>query len=210
MMKNFAVLFIALTLISLTPAMAQDVFITNDKDATQAEQIPIDPNGKTPVSKDIANQFFEDCVTKENAIFTGDSQEMFCACTSAKITEEMSMEEIRTMFEDTPEGQDMRNLMLIRIYTPCMEFPIHDLVYKSCMGDKNLRSGLKKPRSTCECMGSEMAAFVVERAPASIIRELRLNPQNLDPMGSFLNGKSYNTQTLSVQQTCLSRHEYGR
>ncbi len=198
-------------IIDLNPTK-REVVPRNSKPQPEPKQIE-EPQAKTKeqtaVSSDMAKQYYNNCITQENSILTEESQEMLCACTSVKMTEEMSVEEIKTMFQNTKEGQHMRNVMLIRVYTPCMKFPARDLIYKSCSEDRAVSQNLKKPRKVCNCMADRMAEYTVEKAPDVITQAVRQDASNLDPLALLFDDVHFNAKSKTVMTQCLYKHEYG-
>ncbi len=181
----------------------------NPAPAVSKSAEPQKPEAKTAFDKDLAEKFYQDCISRPNAILTEESKKEFCACTSTKTMEEMSVEEIKTMFKDTASGQDMRNRMLIRVYTPCMGSPAKDLVYKSCIEDTAVSKNLKKPKAVCNCMASQMADYTVEHAPDVIIKALRHNAKDLDPLALLFEDTFFNAHAESVMTKCLYTQEFG-
>lgn len=238
-MRKAIAIFLLICLASFTEAWAQDVFIKRSNDGSQQKQsakvidlfpdkpvvenkskpqeepAPVEkeptdpPKTKTAFDKDLAEKFYQDCISRPNAILTEESKKEFCACTSTKTMEEMTVEEIQTMFKDTASGQNMRNRMLIRVYTPCMGYPAKDLVYKSCIEDTAVSKNLKKPKAVCNCMAGEMADYTVKHAPDVIIKALRHNAKDLDPLALLFEDIHFNAHAEGVTTRCIYTKEYG-
>lgn len=238
-MRKTIAIFLLACLALLPEASAQDVFIKRSGDGQQGQSTkvidlfpdkpvaenkspppenpapavskPTEPPSKTKTAfdKDLAEKFYQDCISRPNAILSEESKKEFCACTSTKTMEEMSVEEIKTMFKDTPGGQDMRNRMLIRVYTPCMGYPAKDLVYKSCIEDAAVNKNLKKPKAVCGCMAGKMADYTVEHAPDVIIKALRYNAKDLDPLALLFEDIHFNAHAEGVMTKCLYTQEFG-
>src|SRR5690606_17950523 len=116
---------------------------------------------QTAVSKEMANAYYNDCAAKADPRFSPDSLSAFCSCTSVQIMEKMSVEEVQTMGQNTQEGRNMLNKMLLDVYAPCMQYPVEDMVAGECLTDKKVETlgwqGDK--RALCGCMAAKTGAW---------------------------------------------------
>jgi hypothetical protein len=156
------------------------------------------------VSKALANSYYKNCVSTNHPILTGDSLQALCACTAAKLTEEMTVNEIEALFSNAPESQDARHKMLTSIYAPCMEYPVSDLITGNCMKNDELQRVVSNKAKLCGCIGNRMGAYIGKNASGIITTTLRDNPNVSDPLASFF--QSPNFQILSRQhlQACVA------
>ncbi|MEZ5919023.1 MAG: hypothetical protein R3D66_03620 [Alphaproteobacteria bacterium] len=53
----------------------------------------------------------------------GQHLQMMCACTSSKIPDVMTIQQMQALQTDTEEGQFQRNRMMMFVYAPCIEYP---------------------------------------------------------------------------------------
>ncbi|GJL84618.1 MAG: hypothetical protein DHS20C02_03930 [Micavibrio sp.] len=196
------------SIIDLNPQKPQEQ-VADKKPVIDDRELTSQLQGQTAVSKDMVNTYYKNCIAQKNATLSTESQELLCSCTSVKMADEMSVEEIQTMFEDTPAGQKMRNVMLVSVYAPCMKFPAHDLLYKNCTEDKAVSQNLKKSQAVCECLATNMADYTTENAPAVISKALKKNPENVDPLALLFDDLHFNSQSKTVLTRCLYKHEYG-
>lgn len=187
----------AVLLLSLTCASAQDVYIKKDKPA---------PPAKEMTATEMANTYFENCQKKQSAIMTNDTQEMLCACTAAKLSENMTVAEMEAMYTDTPEGQNMRNKMLLQVYAPCIEYPTHDLVLKGCL-ENDVK--LKRKKQVCGCMAQNMSNYISVNAQSALISALQENPKSTDPLSTLLQSPTFAAQAQQTLAACVQQHELG-
>jgi hypothetical protein len=175
------------------------------------EPPPLEPvftiDESQPVGPQFANAYFESCMKAEHKSFTPQGKEMMCGCTSAKILEELSEEELRVMGANTPEGQIVRDKITIHVYAPCISFPTSDLIYTRCMQDVAVKSMLKKHAEVCACLGEGMAEWVNKNSQTFMAATLRREPNNLDPLGGLIDSYGFKQQEKAYMQHCIQTHE---
>src|SRR5690606_25980766 len=90
---------------------------------------------QTQVSKETANEYFNNCVkaASPQQPVSVQTQEMLCACTAARLTQFFSMEDMKTMTGPDPSAARIAyNKMIIDIYAPCMEEPTREYYTGVC------------------------------------------------------------------------------
>ncbi len=204
------------------PAAAQDTFLKPNPSTRQAapapapeqqidemlgQQTPQVPTLKT--SADYANAYYNNCVRQQHPVMKGEDLELLCACTSAKFSEVMTVEQAKAMNEDTPEGQFQRNRMMMFVYAPCIEFPTRAMIMHSCLSDPKARYSMKNPQATCSCLANSVAEEMKSRAPGIIENSLRTNPKDLDPLATLMNSKTFDDVSRQHSMRCLQIHELG-
>ncbi len=160
----------------------------------------------------VAKRYTQNCLKKETDILKGDDLRMLCACTASKLQEKMTVEEIKAMTSDTPEGQVQRNRMVIDVYAPCMEYPSRALLMSQCA---SYQEGLKKTMKAgqvvngeviCACLAQNMAAYTAVNAQPILAQKLAVNPNDMDPMRDFLNSPEYQAQVNATFTGCVQQH----
>jgi hypothetical protein len=162
---------------------------------------------QTPISKDIANTYFKNCTQNRNEMMSEDTQVAFCSCTSVKMMEAMTLEEIQTMYEETQAGRNMLNKMLIEVYAPCISMPVQDLVGNNCLEDPKFKSlELKSPthEELCSCISKETGDWLSLRGRLLMKSILEKNPNIQDPIGPVMNSKEFQDQSYQHLTQCMS------
>lgn len=165
----------------------------------------------TESMESVAKRYNENCLKKKSEIVKGDDLRMLCACTASKMQEKMTIEEIQTMTQDTPEGQVQRNRMVIDVYAPCMEYPSRALLMNQCAA---YQANLKKTQgglaingeAICGCLAQNMAAYVAVNAQPVLAQKLAANPNDMDPLSEFLNSPEYQSQVNATFNGCIQQH----
>ena len=163
-------------------------------------------NGFTPVSKETANAYFNNCIAqKSEQSFSPQAQDMLCACTAARLTQFFSMEDMATMTnpQAAPDAQrGAFNKMLINIYAPCMEEPTREFHYNACITNPQTAQ-YGDPAKICRCMADEVATHIKINGPSVFEELVARNPNISDPMSALTDDPSFQTFAQSKLLGCL-------
>lgn len=226
--KYFAIMAVLVFAGNAIPSIAQDIFNTphdnvqaiepaaggdvfnkpnaSNAPATQAPAPAATQTGAVTENKEtaFAKAYYLNCKKQNQNALKPDTQELLCSCSAANLQAgKMSIAEIKQMRENTPVGQEMRNKMLVEIYAPCIEFPTHDLIKGSCLSDPKIKVATKNPAALCGCMADKVSRHLADNAQEIIRSELEKNPNNLDPLGIFLNSATYEQQSRQALMACV-------
>ncbi len=165
----------------------------------------ISAQAQTPIPKETANQYFENCIKippQEN--FSQESQNMFCACTAARMTQFFTVEDWNQIVQRGPKVREADNRMLVEVYAPCMEEPVRAHYYNTCISDPNsARYG--NPQTICTCLGNQMGAHI-QVSGQKIFREaLAENPNISDPMAYLLSQPEFQRFAQTKLTSCVKR-----
>lgn len=168
----------------------------------------MDAAAQTPVSNETANAYYANCAAMRDERMSEQTQQAFCACTSARIIEAMTMEELTVMYEQSQDGRNMLNKMLTEIYAPCMNFPVQDLVYDNCMKDDKLNSlNLKDPRmyELCGCMSMLSGEWFADKGGSLMASILEKDPNVTDPLGPIMDSKEFQSKSYEFMTRCMAK-----
>ena len=160
----------------------------------------------TPVDKTMANNFFASCLNRQDPRMSPDTQEAMCACNAAMIMQNMTVEEVQTMKEQTQAGRDMLNKMLLEVYTPCINYPVHDLVEAECLRNENIdKAGIAMPKAEiCGCTAKKMSEWFAKDGGALMRTILEKQPNIYDPIEPVMNSKAFKSQSYSIMIACMT------
>lgn len=159
---------------------------------------------QTPVSKDAANKYFAECVAGQSyGQLSPNAQNMLCACTAARMTQYMSIEDMQAMAsQDTAIARPAFNKMMVDIYAPCMEMPAQEYHYNACISDPKTAS-YGNPQKICECMSWEVANYMKSSGQQVFRDILARNPMITDPMGALADDPAFQQFAQSKLMSCL-------
>lgn len=161
---------------------------------------------QTPITKDVAAKYYKNCKAKPPGIMSGETQDMLCSCTAGKLMENLSIEDMRTMTEETQEGRNMLNKMLIEVYAPCMEFPVKDLILDQCLKDPQLRTMSKNLDGLCGCVASGTAEYIATNGPDVLRQVLAKTPNITDPLGPMMESDAFQKEVQGRTMKCLQTY----
>lgn len=162
---------------------------------------------ETPVSKETANAYFGNCMAKRDPRMTTKSQEELCACTAAKMTDVMTMEDIKRMSQQTQEGVQSFNLMMTHVYMPCIGAPVHDLLMTECLANKKIdQQGFKVDKGDlCGCISDRTGKWMADQGPAMMEIILKKNPHITDPIQPIMDSPDFRREQMDNLLRCVMK-----
>ncbi len=160
---------------------------------------------QTPITKESANAYFADCVQKQSPdpSFKKESQDMFCACTAARLTTSYTMEDMTaTASPDPAIARPAFNKIIYDVYAPCMETPTFDYYYNTCATNPDT-SKYGNVKSICQCLGGSMAMHLRNNGQALFKDLLQRNPQMTDPMQALTSDPAFQSFAQRELTACL-------
>lgn len=144
-----------------------------------------------PITKEMANQYYNDCVSKQAAQnFPEEEHKFFCACTASKMMDNMTTEDIAAMTVPDETGRAATNYMIVKVYAPCMEYPAKAHYYNTCINNKTPAMG-NNPEKTCNCMAGKVAKHIGNNGEKIFTDILARNPNIADPMSALESDKEF-------------------
>ncbi len=150
-----------------------------------------------------AANYLINCTGTENPLLEGPSLRSFCECTAGNLKNKLSITEAKSIGQQTPEGQSARTRMLTDVYAPCMQYPVHALIYKNCISKPEVQAAAPAPEATCNCMAGGMAKYVAQYGPATIEQSVKINPDSADPLESLTNSPEFDAESRRVLMGCI-------
>ena len=139
----------------------------------------------TPITKDMANNYYGSCMAKTTEGMSAESQKLLCACTAANMMNNMSVEDVKAMAQQDQNGRNATNKMVVDVYAPCIEYPAKEYYYNTCISNPQTAQMSKNPQGLCTCLGNEMASYLKANSRAVFQDLLMRNPAMVDPMSAL-------------------------
>jgi len=162
-------------------------------------------NAQTPVSKEIANTYFENCRAQSDPRISKETQDMLCACTAAQMTTSFTLEDMQNAQRQDALGRAAANKLIINIYAPCIEYPAKDYHYKSCISNPKTKLLGGSAKQICECTSNKLASHLKVNAKAMFADILKRTPNILDPMQALYDDPSFQKTLQSQLLGCIGR-----
>ena len=161
----------------------------------------------TPVSKEMANKYFNNCVqssAKTEQRFSPQAQQMLCACTAARMTQFFSMEDMQTMANTSdPNARVALNKMIINIYAPCMKEPMREYHYAQCISNPQTSQLTGNPQKMCACAADQLGIQMEVYGSQMFEKILSRNPTIEDPMSAVYSDPEFQTLAQNKALGCL-------
>ncbi|MCB9991717.1 MAG: hypothetical protein H6867_10190 [Rhodospirillales bacterium] len=165
--------------------------------------IALPAQAQTPISKDEANNFYYACKSKQDPRMSPETQDAMCACNAAMMVEHMSVEDVMTMKEQSQAGRDMLNKMLLEVYTPCINYPVQDLVQAECMRNPNMARAGGSLEQVCACAAEKTAQWFAKDGKTLMRQILERTPNILDPIEPIMESRDFKGASYSNMMACL-------
>ncbi len=167
--------------------------------------IGIPANAQTSISKEMGNQYFDSCIAKEDPRLTEGSQAALCSCTTVKMMETMSVEDIQIMAQQSQAGRNKLNYMLINVYAPCMLYPVTDLVTEECLKDPKMGVMLLKMDKDliCGCIAEMTGEWLSVNSGDIIERLLKEDPNLNDVISPIMESSEFRAQSYTNLVACM-------
>lgn len=155
-------------------------------------------HAQTPITDEMTEAFYHDCVRIENEEMSAGTHDIFCQCTAQKMQENLSVEDVHTMRGNGQSARNALNDMMIKVYAPCMEFPVHDLIYNRCMKEE-----MRAKKGICGCLAGKMSAYTAQTAQETLGDVLKKNPNITDPMEPIVNSGAFARTEKKLVLECI-------
>lgn len=159
----------------------------------------------TPISKDAANAYYENCNAQQADGLSNKSKEYLCACTAAKMMERMTVEDIKAMSEQSEAGRKAMNYMIVKVYAPCMNYPAKDHYYNTCLSNPKTQALSRNPQALCNCMSGKVADYLGANGSEIFADILSRNPNVVDPMVALTEDSKFQNYTQSQLLSCVTK-----
>ena len=220
-MKPFLSLAVLL-LMCVSTAHAANVWVnkneTTKKETQQNEELlELLDEAPAPVKKSrpepqnitqFANAYYKNCLKQGHPALDENGLNMLCACTSANISKNMTVQNMRDMQTNSAEGHTQRARVMMFSYAPCIEHPAKLLVTQQCLKDLQARATEKNYYEVCDCQGNGVAEFMRERMPRTIESGLNRNLANFDPLNLLLQSTAFEQESQYHRNRCAQKYRF--
>lgn len=156
----------------------------------------------TPVDRDTANKYYENCAAQSDPRFSEDTQKLFCACTAVKLMENYTIEDMQATARQDASARDATNKMITEVYAPCIRYPAKEYHFQTCATDPKTKL-LGNPQKLCACSADRVAEHLQENAQNMLAAILRKNPNIMDPMQALYDDPSFQRVIQSKVTGCI-------
>ena len=160
-------------------------------------------NAQTPVSKEIANNYFENCKSQSDPRFSPASQEMFCACTAAQMVENFTIEDMQASGRQDEIGRAATNKLIVNVYAPCIQYPAREYHYNTCVQNPKTKILGSNVEQICSCTSGQVAGYLAQNAQSLFKEILANNPTIADPMQALYDDAGFQKTVQGHLMSCI-------
>ena len=156
------------------------------------------------INRDEANEYFANCMSKKSDAVKVETLTTLCACTSARLMQSLTAEELHALSGKDAVAQAATHKMLTEVYAPCSETIAVDLINFECVNNEQLSDmnpDFDVPM-VCGCSARSAAAWYQGKGKALMAEILKANPNVTDPVPALLAHPQMKNQILSNLVAC--------
>jgi hypothetical protein len=204
---RFFLLLSFLTLLS-APAMAQDMLRDHRSQDPTAKLLD---DYEPQTLNDYANLYHESCVAAGEPSMK-DYVETQCTCTAAELPKFMTLNNMKTLFTQTGEGDFQQARVLLLAYIPCLYTTINEFIFDSCYYDENMRKKMLRPKKVCECYGRKMGNYISSKGqnfvPGFTRSGFNSDKAVPDPFTHIVSSDYFDSQAKFEFEQCVMTESY--
>lgn len=161
------------------------------------------------VSPTGSKRYYQKCKNHLPFGFTPSTRDDFCTCASINITKVLTNGEVEAVEGPIKRQDRYYENALIKyvegVVIPCIETPIRDLSYVSCLEERAHDHRIRNFPAYCSCAGDVAARMVIDRGSNDMINHYISMERNPDfsPVESFMNSPNYRHYIMTSMRTCI-------
>lgn len=211
-MKSFltytCVLFSFAFLVFLNPSYAQEPAISID------QPMPVQPAKKNENSASTAEEYvkthYDSCLARQHGALTKKEINQICACSASNMSENLSIDEMKSLGKKTKEGKNARSKFIGYAYAPCVKYLIGDITKTDCLGGELIKNVKVGKLAVCKCSEKKMLSLMDNLSPSVMIDAVKQNPMTLDPIDEFISSEAFSVQRDGIIERCIFEMAYKR
>lgn len=152
-----------------------------------------------PITSQMGEQYYQNCLkgAEREGTMSPKSQATFCECTSEKMQDNMTTEDLQALSATGDPARAALNKILEFVQAPCLQAPIHDMIAKKCQTD------IGKPQ-VCNCLSQKIGEYTEQKAVDLMGKILKQNPNIVDPMAAIVDSEDFQIAQKSIALSCLT------
>ncbi len=152
------------------------------------------PAFATPVTPQQGQQYYQNCVKKQDGTMTPQTQDIFCQCTAKYMVKNLTWEDVQMV---AAQDRGAINKMMIGVYAPCLEFPVRERVSQEC-GKQGA------PANMCSCLSTNIGKYTASESQRLLGDVLAKYPNALDPIAAIKQSPEFDAQQENIARQCAN------
>jgi hypothetical protein len=160
-------------------------------------------------SVDLANEYFLRCKNEEQDYLRPKTKEYLCGCSSAKMAQHLTFDEIQALDRESKKGDAARAKFIINAYAPCIYKPTRDVSKRRCLASQQVRRIWSGRYKVCNCTANLMEDYMRAAGHVVITKALDEAPMSLDPLERYIDSEGFYAQMRNYMKGCIYEYSYG-
>lgn len=154
-------------------------------------------HAQTSLTVEQAAKYYQSCMARSAAdqTMSAETKDKYCQCTAIEMKRSMTMEEVKATTGNDQAARNAINKVMTRVYAPCMQHPVRDLIAQSCA------TKITNPK-ICSCVSENMAAYTTREAQTQLPAILAANPNVTDPTKAFMESSAFEQNQKQIAMKC--------
>ncbi len=158
------------------------------------------------ISRETANHLSDRCLSRIPNRFTSEALQYYCACTSAATMGTMKMSELYELQDKKSwkVGNKSFEKYITNVVSPCIDVPIEDMEYESCILYRGNDWRVKNFPQYCQCVSRAVRGHVKELGTSEIMTEWGRPGVVYDtPLDALWENPTYNQYKNQFRTQCI-------
>lgn len=169
------------------------------------------PDGATPglvTGQDFANAYYDRCQTEYTDVFTPSELQTLCTCMAAKMSETLTVEEFKVLYNRGLQGENARSKSIAFAHLPCMMYVVDTKVMRECRNEPVVRRLVTGKNTLCACTVKRYKKHIAQNA-SFISRSARIeHPMSLNPLAIYFESEEHRWQIKHLTKDCKFDIDY--
>ncbi len=170
-----------------------------------APKLTVENEETGPISIELANKVYENCLFHIPSRFTPEAREYYCACNAAALRGNFKMDEYRDLQRQSNRkpGNKTFDKYIHTAVAPCLDMPVEQIEYLACLLDMSNDVRVGYIPGFCGCVAKKMKTHAKALGEAEIMERLASDPNYKDPVDALWNNMTYLRTKYSSRNECL-------
>ncbi len=173
------------------------------------EELFVEQLSEERVSPRTAAIYLDKCLSKIPRKFTPTAHENFCTCSAAHMRLKMTNGDLANLNKKGARnpGNESFEKFVSQVVMPCMESPIIDITYVSCVEDRSNSPFIYNIPKYCQCVGEQLVPFVKNQGSVTSLLNMAKYPKDYkEPLDALLSSVELNRARNAGYKQCVQTY----
>lgn len=203
-----ALLFVTALFLTSTSYAQDALFTVPEVDQMTKILKPDTPSLAPKTGQQALDLYLKNCTAQKHPSLDEEHLIPLCLCTASNMESRFSPEQILAMFGNTKKSQDLRDSVLRRAFSPCMQDSVYDIALMECEASTKTKGKLTHKEDVCLCTAQGMRATLSKKAGWITDQFIQYDKDKApDPLASYIQSRALPEDMTYNLNTCLQWYE---